>query len=71
MFEVDSVMWLSYTMTDAYTMNRLTVDDTPTSVARRDGTNFSSPQDCINFSACVVAYPLSLPIQQSQNTPTL
>ena len=55
-------------MADAYTMNRLAVDDTPASVTRRDVTNFLDAQDCIrrDLNVCVVAYPLSLP-SLSQN----
>ena len=72
MFEFNSVMWLSYNISDAHTMNRLAVDDTPTRVARRDVTNFFSPQDCFNFDVvCVVAYPLSFPpLSQHSNHKT-
>ena len=49
MFEVASDMWQVYHMCSAYTLARLGMDDTPTTLARRDVTNFFSPQDCINF----------------------
>ncbi|CAM9544747.1 unnamed protein product [Pylaiella littoralis] len=47
--EVYSDMWFVYNLCFVYTMARLRIDDTPTSVARRDVTSFLSPQDCINF----------------------
>lgn len=47
--EVYSDMWFVYNLCFVYTMARLRIDDTPTSVARRDVTSFFSPQDCINF----------------------
>ena len=49
MVEVASDIWLVYHMSSAYTLARLGMDDTPTTLARRDVTNFFSPQDCINF----------------------
>ncbi|CAN0397318.1 unnamed protein product, partial [Pylaiella littoralis] len=49
MFELYSEWWFAYNMTFIYAMARLEVDDTPTSVARRDVTAFFSPQDCVNF----------------------
>lgn len=49
LFEAYSDMWFAYNLAFVYTMARLEVDDTPTSVARRDVTEFFSPQDCVNF----------------------
>ena len=49
MCEVYSSMWFAYNLTFIYAMARLALDDTPTSLARRDVTAFFSPQDCVNF----------------------
>ena len=49
MFELYSEWWFAYNLAFVYAMARLEIDDTPTSVARRDVTAFFSPQDCINF----------------------
>ncbi len=49
LFEVYSDMWFTYNLAFVYAMARLELDDTPTSVARRDVTAFFSPQDCVNF----------------------
>ncbi|CAB1104801.1 unnamed protein product [Ectocarpus sp. CCAP 1310/34] len=49
MFEAYTDMWMAYNMAFIYTMASLVTDDVATRVARRDVTNFFSPQDCINF----------------------
>lgn len=49
LFEVFTDMWFVYNMAFVYAMARLALDDTPTSIARRDVTAFFSPQDCVNF----------------------
>ncbi|CAB1107758.1 unnamed protein product [Ectocarpus sp. CCAP 1310/34] len=49
LLEVYTDIWFVYNIAFIYTMARLELDDTPTSIARRDATAFFSPQDCVNF----------------------
>lgn len=49
LFEVYTDIWFVYNIAFIYAMARLELDDTPTSIARRDVTAFFSPQDCVNF----------------------
>ncbi|CAB1107601.1 unnamed protein product [Ectocarpus sp. CCAP 1310/34] len=49
LFEVYTDIWFVYNIAFIFAMARLELDDTPTSIARRDVTAFFSPQDCVNF----------------------
>ncbi|CAB1101668.1 unnamed protein product [Ectocarpus sp. CCAP 1310/34] len=49
LFEVYTDIWFVYNIAFTYAMARLELDDTPTSIARRDVKAFFSPQDCVIF----------------------